>query len=101
MQDNIKTLKGLLKSASRVEGKKLKYRPEIDGLRVLAVIPVLLFHMDLSEKRSKRTQDAMQMMGVSGTQTAIRFFGESSPVSINTTDSGRQENRRVTVTAVY
>ena len=29
-------------------GKKLSYRPDIDGLRAIAVIPVILFHLGFS-----------------------------------------------------
>lgn len=59
------------------------------------------YNMRLSERRAKSAQGVMQTMGISPTQTAIRFLGEISPVSTNSTDTGRQENRRVTVTAIY
>lgn len=31
-----------------MQANPLKYRPEIDGLRALAVVPVVLFHSDFS-----------------------------------------------------
>ena len=30
----------------------IKYRPEIDGLRALAIIPVILYHADIAFKNS-------------------------------------------------
>ena len=59
------------------------------------------YNIGLSERRSRSTQTAMLTMGVPITQTALRALGESSPVAQNTTDQGRQDNRRVTVRAIY
>jgi len=59
------------------------------------------YNIGLSERRSRSAQTAMLTMGVPITQTALRALGESSPVAQNTTDQGRQDNRRVTVRAIY
>ena len=37
-----------LPSVTRIEMTALRYRREIDGLRAIAVLPVILFHLDLS-----------------------------------------------------
>ena len=57
------------------------------------------YNIHLSERRSKSTQNAMLMMGVPKIQTAIRFLGEDFPVAANSSEEGRQENRRVTIEA--
>jgi len=59
------------------------------------------YNIRLSERRSKSAQTAMVEMGVPITQTALRALGESSPVAQNSSDEGRQDNRRVTVRAIY
>lgn len=59
------------------------------------------YNIRLSERRSQSAQTAMLGMGVPITQTALRALGESSPVAQNSTDEGRQDNRRVTVRAIY
>ena len=59
------------------------------------------YNIRLSERRSRSAQTAMLEMGVPITQTALRALGESSPVAQNSTGEGRQDNRRVTVRAIY
>ena len=54
----------------------------------------------LSERRAISTQSALLGMGVSIHQTALQALGESVPAETNTTDEGRQGNRRVTVYAL-
>ena len=59
-----------------------------------------LYNISLSDRRAKSTQTQMLQMGVPITQTALRGLGESTPIASNTSDDGRQSNRRVTVRAV-
>lgn len=59
-----------------------------------------LYNISLSDRRAKSTQTQMLQMGVPITQTALRGLGESTPVASNTSDDGRQSNRRVTVKAI-
>lgn len=54
----------------------------------------------LSERRAISTQSALLNMGVPIHKTALRALGESVPAEPNTTDEGRQGNRRVTVYAL-
>lgn len=59
------------------------------------------YNVSLSQRRARSTQTALLGMGVPITQTALRALGESAPNSDNSTAEGRQDNRRVTVRAVY
>jgi len=59
------------------------------------------YNISLSQRRSRGTQTALLGMGVPITQTALRALGESAPNSDNSTEEGRQDNRRVTIRAVY
>lgn len=59
-----------------------------------------LYNISLSDRRAKSTQTQMLKMGVPITQTALRGLGESTPVASNSSDDGRQTNRRVTVRAI-
>jgi hypothetical protein len=40
-----------IKNSSSTKPVKLKYRPEIDGLRAVAVIPVILYHLKVKDLR--------------------------------------------------
>jgi len=53
--------------------------------------------MGLSERRAGSVSDALQTNGVATSRIQARGYGENSPVSDNTTISGRQQNRRVEV----
>lgn len=59
-----------------------------------------VYNIRLSERRAKSIQSQMVIMGVPITQTAIRGLGESNPLASNTSDDGRQSNRRVTVQVI-
>ena len=59
-----------------------------------------VYNIGLSDRRAKSTQMQMLRMGVPITQTALRGLGESTPVASNTSDDGRQTNRRVTIRAI-
>jgi len=55
------------------------------------------YNMGLSERRAGSVSDALQTNGVATSRIQARGYGENSPVSDNTTISGRQQNRRVEV----
>lgn len=59
-----------------------------------------VYNIGLSDRRAKSTQMQMLQMGVPITQTALRGLGESTPIASNSSDHGRQTNRRVTVRAI-
>ncbi len=53
------------------------------------------YNLDLSERRAKSVQDYLEIKGIRADHLRSRGFGETRPVADNTTESGRQANRRV------
>ena len=53
------------------------------------------YNLDLSERRAKSVQSFLEMKGIPMNRIRSRGFGESRPVADNTTEAGRQGNRRV------
>jgi outer membrane protein OmpA-like peptidoglycan-associated protein len=57
-----------------------------------------VYNQQLSERRAMSVQNALANQGVAPSRMHTIGFGESQPVADNTTESGRQLNRRVVVT---
>ncbi|MFN0216677.1 MAG: OmpA family protein [Saprospiraceae bacterium] len=53
------------------------------------------YNLDLSERRAKSVQDYLEIKGIRADHLRSRGFGETRPVADNTTEVGRQANRRV------
>ncbi|MDO8365456.1 MAG: OmpA family protein [Saprospiraceae bacterium] len=53
------------------------------------------YNLDLSERRAKSVQDYLEIKGVRADHLRSRGFGETRPVAENSTEPGRQANRRV------
>ena len=58
------------------------------------------YNQDLSERRADAAANYLVVQGVSRSRLATRGLGEAEPKATNTTDDGRQKNRRVEV-AIY
>lgn len=57
------------------------------------------YNQRLSEKRAKACLDYLQSKGISATRVLLRGLGETTPAADNTTEEGRQQNRRAEVEA--
>ena len=53
------------------------------------------FNLDLSRRRALAVRDYLASRGITVTQLAVAGYGEAQPIADNTTDEGRQKNRRV------
>ncbi|NNC78043.1 MAG: OmpA family protein [Woeseiaceae bacterium] len=58
------------------------------------------YNQSLSERRAGSVATYLQSQGISNQRMITLGMGESRPVADNTTDSGRQANRRVEITMV-
>lgn len=58
------------------------------------------YNQSLSERRAASVSSYLQSQGVTGQRIMTVGMGESRPVADNSTDSGRQANRRVEITMV-
>ena len=58
-------------------------------------------NMKLSENRSKAVAAFLESRGVSSDRMIIKWFGETMPIGDNTTEEGRQKNRRVEFEIVF
>lgn len=55
------------------------------------------YNADLSQRRSRAAANYLASLGVSSSRLKTYGRGENEPVAENTTDAGRQQNRRVEV----
>ncbi len=55
------------------------------------------YNQDLSERRASAAASYLVSQGLGGTRIATRGLGETEAVATNTTEAGRQANRRVEV----
>jgi outer membrane protein OmpA-like peptidoglycan-associated protein len=55
------------------------------------------FNQTLSERRAIAVRNILQAQGVAADRLSTVGFGESAPIAANTTDHGRQQNRRVEI----
>lgn len=58
------------------------------------------YNQSLSERRASSVASYLQSQGVSGQRIITVGMGEARPVADNSTDAGRQANRRVEITMV-
>jgi outer membrane protein OmpA-like peptidoglycan-associated protein len=56
------------------------------------------FNQDLSVRRAESVRNALVAQGVSAARITTMGFGESQPIADNSTQAGKQLNRRVVVT---
>lgn len=57
-----------------------------------------VYNQQLSERRAMSVQNALANQGVAANRMRAIGFGESQPIADNSTEAGRQLNRRVVVT---
>ncbi len=57
------------------------------------------YNQGLSERRAASVRDYLAAGGFPAGQMSTVGFGETQPVATNDTDEGRQQNRRVVITA--
>jgi outer membrane protein OmpA-like peptidoglycan-associated protein len=55
------------------------------------------YNQELSERRAKAVSDYTMMQGVSSSRLSIVGLGENEPIATNSTESGKQLNRRVEI----
>ncbi len=60
-------------------------------------VGTMTYNKRLSEDRAYSVADEIVAKGVSRSRLTVKGYGESRPVDINTTNSGRSKNRRVEV----
>lgn len=73
------------------ENFKLKITAHTDSIGTLAN------NMRLSERRAQSVKDYLVKNGIAATQISTEHFGEKKPISDNSTEDGRQQNRRATI----
>jgi len=55
------------------------------------------YNLELSQRRAEAVRNFLSSHGISADRILARGYGESYPVTTNTTEAGRQQNRRVEV----
>ena len=58
------------------------------------------YNLDLSERRAQAVANALRGAGVEPSRITTAGLGETMPVAANTSDAGRQQNRRVEIILV-
>jgi len=59
------------------------------------------YNMELSQRRAEAVRNFLAANGISADRIVARGYGESYPVTTNTTEAGRQQNRRVEVVIAH
>lgn len=58
-------------------------------------------NLSLSKKRSLAVADFMESRGISRERLVTKWYGESKPIADNSTNEGRQKNRRVEMEVIF
>lgn len=58
------------------------------------------YNLALSERRAKAVQSHLVQRGVDISRTLVVSYGESRPIAPNQSATGKQENRRVSITTI-
>lgn len=53
------------------------------------------YNMDLSKRRAQRVINYLKEKGISEQRLQLTYFGKQNPIADNTSEQGRQQNRRV------
>ncbi len=56
------------------------------------------YNMDLSQKRAESVKTYLTSNGIDGSRIASKGYGETKPIATNSTEYGREQNRRVEFT---
>jgi outer membrane protein OmpA-like peptidoglycan-associated protein len=59
------------------------------------------YNSELSQRRAEAVRNFLAVNGISSDRVVARGYGESYPVTTNTTEAGRQQNRRVEVVIAH
>ena len=59
------------------------------------------YNLELSQRRAEAVRNFLTSQGISADRILARGYGESYPVTTNTTEAGRQQNRRVEVVIAH
>jgi len=59
------------------------------------------YNQELSQRRAEAVRNFLVSNGITGDRIVARGYGESYPVTVNTTEAGRQQNRRVEVVIAH
>jgi len=59
------------------------------------------YNLDLSQQRAEAVRGFLASNGINADRVSARGYGESYPVTTNTTEAGRQQNRRVEVVIAH
>ncbi len=59
------------------------------------------YNQELSQRRAEAVRNFLAVNGISSDRIVAKGYGESYPVTTNTTEAGRQQNRRVEVVIAH
>jgi outer membrane protein OmpA-like peptidoglycan-associated protein len=59
------------------------------------------YNLELSQRRAEAVRNFLASQGIGADRVLARGYGESFPVTTNTTEAGRQQNRRVEVVIAH
>lgn len=109
----IKNLKFVFAKAELIESSKKEIRRIVRALRDRKVEQIIVeghtdhigsnrYNLELSEKRAQTVKlILMEELDLTSDQVYAIGFGEERPIASNSTDRGRQENRRVDLKVYY
>jgi outer membrane protein OmpA-like peptidoglycan-associated protein len=86
-----RTVDEIARAIKEVSGRSISVEGHTDSVGTLS------YNQRLSESRARSVADALHRVGTPKRVMSVRGFGENDPITSNSSESGRQRNRRVEV----